>query len=116
DAALDWLRGIVKPGDIIATSTPHWAYLKTGAKAVLPPFEADVRTARQLLEAVPVRYLVIDSLEFVDVTRRYAAPVAREYAREWQLVYSSLDSTSRIYRRSDAGLVASNVVPSWGPK
>ncbi|MFL5547122.1 MAG: hypothetical protein ACJ8AQ_06160, partial [Gemmatimonadales bacterium] len=62
DAALDWLRGIVKPGDIIATSTPHWAYLKTGAKAVLPPFEADVRTARQLLEAVPVRYLVVDSL------------------------------------------------------
>jgi hypothetical protein len=116
DAALDWLRGIVKPGDIIATSTPHWAYLKTGAKAVLPPFEADVRTARQLLEAVPVRYLVIDSLEFVDVTRRYAAPVAREYAREWQLVYSSVDSTSRIYRRSDAALVASKVVPSWGPK
>ena len=116
DAALDWLRGRVQPEDVIATSTPHWAYLKTGAKAVLPPFEADVRTARQLLEEVPVRYLVIDSLEFVDVTRRYAAPVAREYAREWQLIYASLDSTSRIYRRSDAALVASNVVPSLGPK
>ena len=116
DAALDWLRGSVKPGDIIATSTPHWAYLKTGARAVLPPFEADVRTARQLLEGVPVRYLVVDSLEFVDVTRRYAAPVARAYSREWQLIYSSADSTSRIYRRADAASVATKVVPSLGAK
>ena len=116
DAALDWLRGRVQAGDVIATSTPHWAYLKTGARAVLPPFEADVGTARQFLEEVPVRYLVIDSLEFVDVTRRYAAPVAREYAREWQLVYASPDSTSRIYRRSDAAVVATKVEPSLGAK
>ena len=116
DAALDWLRNSVQPGDIVATSTPHWAYLKTGARAVLPPFEADVRTARDLLEAVPVRYLVIDSLEFLDVSRRYAAPVARAYSREWQLIYSSGDSTSRIYRRVDAAAVATKVAPSLGVK
>ena len=111
DAALDWLRQIVRPEDVIATSTPHWAYLKTGSRAVLPPFEADVRAARRLLEEVPVRYLVVDSLEFVDVSRRYAAPVARAYPREWQLIYSSADSTSRIYRRTDAAAVAAKVVP-----
>jgi hypothetical protein len=111
DAALDWLRQIVRPEDVIATSTPHWAYLKTGARAVLPPFEADVRATRRLLEEVPVRYLVVDSLEFVDVSRRYAAPVARAYPREWQLIYSSADSTSRIYRRTDAAAVAAKVVP-----
>jgi hypothetical protein len=116
DAALDWLRSAVRPEDVIATSTPHWANLKTGARAVLPPFEADVRTARRLLEAVPVRYLVVDSLEFVDVSRRYAAPVARAYSREWQLIYSSPDSTSRIYRRADAAAVATKVEPSLGVK
>jgi len=116
DAALDWLRRIARPEDVIATSTPHWAYLKTGSRAILPPFEADVRTARDLLDAVPVRYLVVDGLEFLDVTRRYAAPVAREYAREWQLIYSSPDSTSRIYRRVDAAVVATKVVPALGPK
>jgi hypothetical protein len=116
DAALDWLRQTARPEDVIATSTPHWAYLKTGSRAILPPFEADVRVARQLLEEVPVRYLVIDSLEFVDVTRRYAAPVARAYPREWQLIYSSADSTSRIYRRADAAAVAAKVVPSLGAK
>ena len=46
DAALDWLRRIARPEDVIATSTPHWAYLKTGSRAILPPFEADVRAAR----------------------------------------------------------------------
>jgi 4-amino-4-deoxy-L-arabinose transferase-like glycosyltransferase len=116
DAALDWLRQIVRPEDVIATSTPHWAYLKTGSHAVLPPFEADVRAARRLLEGVPVRYLVVDSLEFVDVSRRYAAPVARAYPREWQLIYSSADSSSRIYRRADVAAVATKVVPALGIK
>jgi hypothetical protein len=118
DAALDWLRGVAHADDIVATSTPHWAYLKTGARAVLPPFEADVRAASRLLEAVPVKYLVVDSLEFVDVSRRYAAPVARTYHHDWKLVYSSPDSTSRIYRRIEAAAVvsATKVAPSLGAK
>ena len=118
DAALDWLRGVAQADDIVATSTPHWAYLKTGARAVLPPFEADVRAASRLLEAVPVKYLVVDSLEFVDVSRRYAAPVARAYQHDWKLVYSSPDSTSRIYRRIEAAAVVSapKIAPSSGAK
>lgn len=118
DAALDWLRGVAHADDIVATSTPHWAYLKTGARAVLPPFEADVRTASWLLESVPVKYLVVDSLEFVDVSRRYAAPVARVYQHDWKLVYSSPDSTSRIYRRIEAAAVvsATKVAPVLGAK
>jgi hypothetical protein len=118
DAALDWLSGVAQADDIVATSTPHWAYLKTGARAVLPPFEADVRAASRLLEAVPVKYLVVDSLEFVDVSRRYAAPVARAYQHDWKLVYSSPDSTSRIYRRIEAAAVVSapKVAPARGPK
>ena len=116
DAALDWLRQVVRPEDIVATSTPHWAYLKTGSHAILPPFEADIRAARRLLEEVPVRYLVVDSLEFVDVSRRYAAPVARAFPSEWQLIYSSADSTSRIYRRADVPAVAMKVLPSIGIK
>jgi hypothetical protein len=116
DAALDWLRRIARPEDVIATSTPHWAYLKTGSRAILPPFEADPRAAGQLLEEVPVRYLLVDSLEFVDVSRRYAAPVARAFPREWQLIYASADSTSRIYRRADIPAVATKVLPSVGTK
>jgi 4-amino-4-deoxy-L-arabinose transferase-like glycosyltransferase len=116
DAALDWLRRVAEKDDILATSTPHWAYLKTGSRAILPPFEADVRAARRLVEAVPVKYLVVDSLEFVDVSRRYAAPIARAYPREWELIYSSADSTSRIYRRVEASGPAPKAAPSPGAK
>ena len=116
DAALDWLRRVANRDDILATSTPHWAYLKTGSRAILPPFEADVRAARRLVEAVPVKYLVVDSLEFVDVSRRYAAPIARAYPREWELIYSSADSTSRIYRRVEASGPAPKAAPSPGAK
>jgi hypothetical protein len=117
DAALDWLRGVARPEDVIATSTPHRAYLKTGSRAILPPFEVDVRAARRLLEEVPVRYLVVDGLEFLDVSRRYAAPVPLAYPREWKLIYSSADSTSRIYRRVDGAVVAAaKVGPSVGAK
>jgi hypothetical protein len=118
DAALDWLRRVADRDDILATSTPHWAYLKTGSRAILPPFEADVRAARRLVEAVPVKYLVVDSLEFVDVSRRYAAPIARAYPREWELIYSSADSTSRIYRRVEASgpVPAPKATPSPGAK
>ena len=65
---------------------------------------------------MPVKYLVVDGLEFVDVTRRYAAPVARAYPREWKLIYASPDSTSRIYRRVDAAVVAAKTAPSVGAK
>jgi hypothetical protein len=118
DAALDWLRRVADRDNILATSTPHWAYLKTGSRAILPPFEADVRAARRLVEAVPVKYLVVDSLEFVDVSRRYAAPIARAYPREWELIYSSADSTSRIYRRVEASgpVPAPKATPSPGAK
>ena len=118
DAALDWLRRVADRDDILATSTPHWAYLKTGSRAILPPFEADVRAARRLVEAVPVKDLVVDSLEFVDVSRRYAAPIARAYPREWELIYSSADSTSRIYRRVEASgpVPAPKATPSPGAK
>jgi len=74
-------------------------YLATGLRAVLPPFEIEAAEAERLLESVPVDYLVIDDLEFVDVTRRYAEPVVRAYPERWTLVRGDPTSGSRIYRR-----------------
>jgi hypothetical protein len=100
--ALAWLRHRAKSGEIIATSTPHWAYLKTGLKSVRPPWEPDPRTAERLLEAVPVDYLIIDNLsasEGAEAHRRYSLPVVRAFPRAWALIYAGPDSGSRIYRR-----------------
>ena len=105
EEALDWLGQHADTHDIVATITPHWLYIKTGLSAVMPPFEPDVIEAQRLLDSVPVTYLITDSLD-VDVARRYAAPVVDAFPARWELIYTSADDDSRIYRRTnqDKGL------------
>lgn len=101
DDGLDWLARRARPGEIVATSTPHWAYLRTGLPAVMPPYEADPARAAALLDSVPVTYLVVDQLSFLDVGRRYTIPAIRRAPRRWRLIYAANDSGPRIYRRVD---------------
>jgi hypothetical protein len=98
---LDWLKEEAKPGEIVVTSTPHRVYLKTGLSAVMPPFERDVHIAQRLVDSVPGRYVVIDSLDFVDISRRYAAPMVEAFPKLWELIYGTSDNGSHIYRRVD---------------
>lgn len=107
DAALEWLGSVADPNAVVATSTPHSLFLKTGLRAVMPPFEGNTAEAQRLLEAVPVRYLVVDGLEFADISRRYAARAVRVFPERWELVYSTPDSVSRIYRRVPEGSTGS---------
>lgn len=88
DQALDWLILHSKPGDVVACSMPSWAYMRTGLKSVMPPFEPDPAKAAQLLDSVPVRYLIIDDGLAVD-TRGYMIPVAKHTPQNWRLVYSA---------------------------
>jgi hypothetical protein len=103
DAALDWLRTGGQPPGVIATATPHWAYLRTGRKAVLPPLETDAERGQTLLDSVPVRFLVIDSMDWPDSSRRYAEPVIRAHPERWELVYLG---RSRVFRRRPPGAPA----------
>ncbi len=100
DAALAWLRGRGEPGGVVATTAPQWAYLKTGRKAVMPPLEEDPARAFELLDSVPVTHLIVDELEFLDISRRYAAPVAEAYPQAWRLVYTSPGGGLRVYERT----------------
>ena len=103
DDALDWLARQGPRSAVIATATPHAAYLRTGLKAIMPPYEADPALAADLLRRVPVTYLIVDQLSFLDVSRRYAAPVAASDSADWPMVYAVNDSGPRIYRRSGEG-------------
>jgi len=111
DDAIDWLARSAPPRGVVATSTPHLVYLRTGLPAVMPPYESDPSKAESLLDQVPVRYLVVDKLSFLDVGRRYAAPVVERARDRWPLLYAANDSGPRIYRRA-----GKNVAPSVGSK
>ncbi len=108
DDGLDWLARQARPGEIVATSSPHWAYLRTGLQAVMPPYEADPARAERLLEQVPVTYLIVDQLSFLDVGRRYTIPVVESAPDRWRLIYAVNDSGPRIYRRVTGSLAASS--------
>jgi hypothetical protein len=98
-AALGWLAENTEEQAVIASSSPHLVWLHTGRKSVLPPFESDPEEARRLLDAVPVGYVIVDGLSFIDVIQRYAAPVVTSHPEQWEPVYRQPDGPLVIYRR-----------------
>jgi hypothetical protein len=98
-AALGWLARNTDPRAVVASSSPHLVWLHSGRKAIMPPFEHDVEEARRLLDAVPVDYVVVDGLRFVDVSQRYAGPVMAAHPEEWEPVYRQPDGPLVVYRR-----------------
>jgi hypothetical protein len=86
DAGLDWLREHAKSQEVLAGSMPHWMYLRTGLKTVMPPFEADPDKAQGLLDSVPVTYLLQDEGLAVD-TKRYIEAVIKRFPEQWERVY-----------------------------
>lgn len=98
DEALAWLARQAAPDAVVATSTPQRLYLASGLRSILPPFEVDPERAEKELREVPVDWVVIDDLEFLDVSRRYAEPAVAAHPEHWQLVYDAAGA-SRIYRR-----------------
>jgi hypothetical protein len=103
DAGLSWLKEHAKPTEIIVSSMPHWVYLRTGMKAVMPPFETDPRRAQALLESVPATYLIVDG-RTGSFTREYGLPAVKASPERWQLIYSSQAGELAIYRRDGVAL------------
>lgn len=99
DQALAEVRKRARPGDVMATSTPHWAFLRTGVDAILPPMEVDRDEARRLLDAVPVRFVVVDDFGYPAIAPRYAAPAVEAQEGTWALVYRTDDGLARVYER-----------------
>jgi hypothetical protein len=88
EQAADWIGTHARSDAIVATTAPHFFYLRTGHRAVLPPMEPDLVRAAHLLEGVPVSYVIVDQLQFLDLSRRYALPAVKSDPIGWRLVYS----------------------------
>jgi hypothetical protein len=87
EKAVDWISAHARTDAIIATTAPHFFYLRTGLRAILPPMEPNPKRAQQLLERVPVSYVLVDELQFLDLSRRYARPAIKNHPMSWQLMY-----------------------------
>lgn len=87
NAGIDWLKSRAKPGDVVASSMPHWVYLRTGLKSVMPPFEQDPVKTQRLLDSVPVSYMIVDEGLALE-TRKYTFPVTQTFPDRWRRVYS----------------------------
>lgn len=98
DAGLDWLASRARPDDVVAASMPHSAYLRTGLKTVMPPFEADLVRTQVLLDSVPVRFVVVDGTA-VNFTREYTLPFLKSSPGLWMVVYSNPAGNLEIYQR-----------------
>jgi len=87
DAGLDWLMAHAKSTDVVAASMPHWVYLRTGLKSIMPPFERDLHHMQALLDSVPVTYVVVDTSP-VNLARDYTVPLLKNSPDRWALVHA----------------------------
>jgi hypothetical protein len=101
EGALGWLAAHAGTKDVIASQAPQWTYLMIGRKSVFPPAEADPDRAQRLLDAVPVAYLVLDRMEFNQISAKEARAVVDAHPERWRLVYETPDSKTLVYRRLD---------------
>jgi hypothetical protein len=98
DEGLDWLKRNTKPDDVVATSMPHWAYLRKGLKAVRPPLEANSERAQTLLDSVPVAYVLLDKSD-EGHSNANMLPLLQGSPSAWQLVYADERGPVRVYER-----------------
>jgi hypothetical protein len=60
DTAIAWIQSHSDPNAIVLTRSPQLCYLRSGRRAVLPPVEQNQDRMRQLLESVPVSYVLLE--------------------------------------------------------
>ena len=103
DDGLDWLKQRVKPADVVATSMPHWAYLRNGLKAVRPPVESTLERTQALLDSVPVAYIVLNPDNDGKAINNHVFPFIHDHPQAWRCVYADDAKRVRIYERVRSG-------------
>lgn len=98
--ALRWVDAKAGDNDVIATANPHLLNLYTGRKSVMPPMEVDTAKALRYLDSVPVRYVIVGDFRFLNVDLRYAGPAVYKNPLAWNLVFTSLDTKTKIFERT----------------
>jgi hypothetical protein len=93
DAASAWIQSHSNADEIVATHLPQYCYLRTGRRAVMPPVERDRDRMRQLLDSVPVSYVILDPIDWM--------PAVEKDNEHWRRVESV--NRVRLYERISSG-------------
>lgn len=101
--ALRWLRRSGRPDAVVVTVAPHWVYLNTGLKAVLPPIEPDPAEAQRLIDTVPATYLILNQSNHTGSELFYHTLqiVIQRNPAQWRLAYETGDALVRIFERTN---------------
>ena len=99
DDGLDWLKERANPADVVATSMPHWAYLRQGLKAVRPPLESNRERTQALLDSVPVAYIILSPDNDGKAINDHIVPFVEGNPQAWRRVYMNEQRLVRIYER-----------------
>jgi len=99
EGALRWLVPRAGSGAVIAVSMPQWVYLKSGLKTVLPPLTTDPVKAGQLIDSVPVSFVIVERLLMDDNFNEYFPRLVERSPDKWKLVYVSPDHQVQVYGR-----------------
>ena len=98
-AAFDWVRAHAESTDVLATSTPHTAWAHTGVTSVILPLEDDPQAVIEMLDSVPVRFVVLDDIGYPNISPRYATPAIESRPDFWRLVHEIPAGKVRVYER-----------------
>jgi hypothetical protein len=99
DPALDWIREHARKDDVIASSMPHFAYIRTGLHSVMVSFARDAARAQSDLDSVPVEFLVVQQGGPFAVEPFVGNVVANGL---WTCVFVDSERLVRVYRRRQA--------------
>ena len=92
DMEIAWIQNHSNPNAIVLTNAPQLCYLRIGRRAVLPPVERNQDRVRELLESVPVSYVILDPIDWM--------PAVEKDIQRWRSV-ESVDGI-RLYERIGA--------------
>ena len=92
DLAIAWIQSHSDPNAIVLTHAPQLCYLRTGRRAVLPPVERNQERVRELLDSIPVSYVILDPID--------SMPAIEKDRQRWRSVESV--SRVRLYERISA--------------
>ena len=74
----------------------------------MPPFEKDPEKTQELLDSVPVRFVIVETGTFSpcsngfcrgDYATQYTLPLLKSAPERWSLVYTTANDGVKIYER-----------------